>query len=93
MDQLDKLQAEMLRFYKQRRNKVNLQQDRYFAALHSDDQWYRVRINSFLDESTVTARFVDYGDVSMINSDNLDVLWPQFRNLPMQAINASMSGK
>ena len=37
-----------------------------------------------LDESTVAVRFVDYGDCSMVAIENLQVLWAQFRNLPMQ---------
>lgn len=73
--------------------KEDLAADVYFAAKHSDGQWYRVRVNSMLDECTVAVRFVDYGDFSMIALENLRILWAQFRNLPMQAINATLAGE
>ncbi len=94
---LEQLQVEMNRHYSEpsRRTAVtreNLQEDKYFVARHSDGFWYRVRVNSQLDECTVAVRFVDYGDYSMIAMENLCLLASRFRNLPMQAINASLAG-
>ena len=57
-----------------------------------DGKWYRVKVNSTLDESTVAAKMVDFGDYTMIPMERLQPLWPQFRTLPMQAINASLAG-
>ena len=95
---LEKLQTEMNAFYSKDSNrrpvtKEDLDQDKFFVAYHSDKMWYRVRVNSMLDEFTAAVRFVDYGDFSMISIDNLQILWSQFRNLPMQAINAKLAGK
>ena len=57
-----------------------------------DGKWYRVKVNSTLDESTVAAKMVDFGDYTMIPMERLQPLWPQFRTFPMQAINASLAG-
>jgi len=72
---------------------ADLQKDQYFAALHTDGLWYRVKINSQLDEGTLAVKIVDFGDFSMVPLENMQPLWPQFRNLPMQAINATLAGK
>jgi len=65
--------------------------DKYYAGHHMDGKWYRVKVNSTLDESTVAAKMVDFGDYTMIPMERLQPLWPQFRTLPMQAINASLA--
>lgn len=44
-----------------------------------------------LDESTLAVRFVDFGDLSMVSCEKVQILWPQFRNLPMQAISATLT--
>ena len=72
--------------------KKDLEQDCFFAAF-SDSMWRRVRVNAMLDEFTVAVRFVDHGDFSMMNIDCLQLLCSSFRNLPMQAVNASLAGK
>lgn len=95
---LEDLQDSIQKFYSSPRHqrevtRQQLEQDKFFAALHSDKHWYRVRVNSFLDEFTVAVNFVDYGDHAMISISNLQVLRSQFRNLPMQAIKACLAGQ
>lgn len=67
--------------------------DKFYAGQHMDGKWYRVKVNATIDEGTVAAKIVDFGDFTMIPLENLQPLWPQFRNLPMQSINASLAGK
>lgn len=45
----------------------------------------------FLIFSTLAAKLVDYGEFSMLPIHNMQPLWPQFRNLPMQAISATLN--
>ena len=66
--------------------------DKFYAGQHMDGKWYRVKVNASIDETTVAAKIVDYGDFTMIPLESLQPLWPQFRNLPFQAINASLAG-
>ena len=54
------------------------------AGRHSDDFWYRARVSKCIDENNVAVRFVDYGDLTMMNVADLQPLWPQFRQLPYQ---------
>ena len=98
---LDELQSEMQAFYNVEGNlhpespltSLNhLSKDSYFAGKHSDNLWYRVKVNSMLDEGTAAVKMVDFGDFAMIPLDKLQPLWPRYRNLPMQAINASLTG-
>ena len=68
------------------------QGDKFYAGQHMDGKWYRVKVNATIDEVTVAAKIVDFGDFTMIPLESLQPLWPQFRNLPMQAISASLAG-
>ncbi len=95
---LSQLQSEMNAFYSSAKNirsmtASDLLTDKYFAGRHSDGNWYRVRLCSMLDAETINARFVDFGDFGMVGLENLQVLKPQFRNLPMQAISAYLAGR
>ena len=97
-NKLEELQVAMAKFYAKQKNlkviqESDLQQDRYFAVKHPDGAWYRASMNSMLDSSTLAVRFVDYGNFYMAPIKDVQVLWPQFRNLPMQAIYATLSGK
>ena len=67
--------------------------DKFYAGQHMDGKWYRVKVNASIDEGTVAAKIVDFGDFTMIPLESLQPLWPQFRNLPMQAISASLAGR
>ena len=66
--------------------------DKFYAGQHMDGKWYRVKVNATIDENTVAAKIVDFGDFTMIPLENLQPLWPQFRRLPMQSVNASLAG-
>jgi len=65
--------------------------DKFYAGQHMDGEWYRVKVNATIDENTVAAKIVDFGDFTMIPLENLQPLWPQFRRLPMQSVNASLA--
>jgi Tudor domain len=39
----------------------------------------------------VAVRFIDYGDLTMMNVADLQPLWPQFRQLAYQAITARLA--
>ena len=45
-----------------------------------------------LDEYSAAVKLVDYGDYCMMQLENMQPLWPQFRHLSMQAISASLAG-
>ena len=90
----------MNKFYNDERNHYDkgpltsdhLSKNFFFAGKHDDGQWYRVKVNSMLDEYSAAVKLVDYGDYSMMQLENMQPLWPQFRHLPMQAISASLAG-
>merc|ERR1719322_134646 len=98
--QLENLSLEMNKFYNDEKNHYDkgpltsdhLSKDFFFAGKHDDGQWYRVKVNSMLDEYSAAVKLVDYGDYSMMQLENMQPLWPQFRHLPMQAISASLAG-
>jgi len=96
---LENLSLEMNKFYNDEKNLYDkgpltsdhLSKDFFFAGKHDDGQWYRVKVNSMLDEYSAAVKLVDYGDYSMMQLENMQPLWPQFRNLSMQAISASLA--
>jgi len=71
---------------------AHLSKDFFFSGRHDDGQWYRVKVNSMLDEYTAAVKLVDYGDYCMMQLEHMQPLWPQFRSLAMQAISASLAG-
>jgi len=97
--QLESFQAELNSFYSNPKNQYGrtltqidvAQGDKFYAGQHMDGEWYRVKVNATIDEVTVAAKIVDFGDFTMIPLESLQPLWPQFRNLPMQAISASLA--
>ena len=98
--QLESFQAELNSFYHNPKNMYGrsitnddvAKGDKFYAGQHMDGKWYRVKVNASIDEGTVAAKIVDFGDFTMIPLESLQPLWPQFRNLPMQAISASLAG-
>eukprot|EP00095_Tigriopus_kingsejongensis_P000637 maker-scaffold275_size226830-snap-gene-1.31 protein:Tk00637 transcript:maker-scaffold275_size226830-snap-gene-1.31-mRNA-1 annotation:"tdrd7" len=95
-NEFNQLQGDINVFYSNPKNhrpvtKTDLEQDKFFAIRHEDKSWYRVKVTSMLDEFTASVRFVDFGDASMVCVDNFQLLWSQFRNLPMQAISAKLA--
>ena len=96
MEKLQALMSEMDSFYTTETNLrevtlESLSEGEYLAGRHSDGYWYRVRITKLIDQNSAAVRLVDYGDLSMINISDIQPLWKQFRNLPLQAINAKLA--
>jgi hypothetical protein len=48
-------------------------------------------VSKCIDENNVAVRFVDYGDLTMMNIADIQPLWSQFRLLPYQAITARLA--
>ena len=96
MEKLQTLMSEMDSFYTTELNLrevavENLSEGEYLAGRHSDGYWYRVRITKLIDQVNAAVRLVDYGDLSMISISDMQPLWKQFRDLPLQAINAKLA--
>eukprot|EP00096_Caligus_rogercresseyi_P003442 TRINITY_DN1645_c0_g1_i6.p1 TRINITY_DN1645_c0_g1~~TRINITY_DN1645_c0_g1_i6.p1 ORF type:complete len:1062 (+),score=365.52 TRINITY_DN1645_c0_g1_i6:134-3319(+) len=96
-ESLEILVSEINEYYSEPSRRVHsitlddLKKDSFFAALHSDGYWYRIKVDQVLEDQNLTVKIVDYGDFIMVPLTNLQPLWPQFRNLPMQAIKAFLS--
>lgn len=71
----------------------DLESDRFFAARHSDGVWYRVCVKGYVDPGQLSVRFVDYGECALMAMAEMRPLASQFRNLPMQAVNAALAGE
>jgi len=57
-----------------------------------DNQWYRAKIHEILlSGSHFMVKLIDYGDLLMVEADNMRKLIGRFRELPAQAINARLS--
>ena len=57
----------------------DMENDIYYAGKY-DGLWYRVKLNSYsYEKSAALMKLVDYGDIVMISLDNLQPLWPIFR--------------
>ncbi|CAL1271623.1 unnamed protein product [Larinioides sclopetarius] len=98
--QMTELMRQMNQFYSIEENLIEmhptlLKVDGFYAALHSqDNSWYRVQLMSVSPSEPYMAVvfYVDFGDMNTVTLQNLQKLWNQFRNLPCQAIKASLSG-
>ena len=95
-EKLQSLMAEMDAFYSTESNLQPVRPEEmvegaYLAGRHSDGYWYRVRITKCIDATSAAVRLVDYGDLSMLNLCDMQPLWPGFRQLPLQAINARLA--
>ena len=93
---LEVLMSDLNAFYNKKENQHELASEQikegeYFAARHTDGFWYRVKITKVIDTENTAVRYVDYGDIIMVASADLQPLWGQFRNLPYQAINAKLA--
>ena len=64
--------------------------DGFYAVHHSDGIWYRIKLT--IIKGTISGKLIDFGDFTQIRLDRIQPLWPQFRNLPSQAIHASLAG-
>ncbi|GFU34920.1 tudor domain-containing protein 7 [Nephila pilipes] len=97
--EMNKLMNQMQQFYSVEENLIEmhpslLKKNGFYAALHSDNVWYRIRLVSFLNSDPCEAAvyYVDFGDFNYVPLNKIQKLWNQFRNLPCQAIKASLSG-
>lgn len=93
---LEVLMSDLNTFYNKDENlhelsMTDIKEGDYLSARHTDGFWYRVKITKVIDEDHVAVRYVDYGDLTMVSSSDLQPLWGQFRNLPFQAINAKLA--
>ncbi|GLG96355.1 Tdrd7 [Gryllus bimaculatus] len=69
----------------------NVKEGGLFAALHNDENWYRVTVSNVIGGSTVSVYFCDFGDVAFLPLDRLQPLSNQFKSLPAQAIKAKLA--
>nr|AFV31612.1 tdrd7 [Gryllus bimaculatus] len=69
----------------------NVKEGGLFAALHKDENWYRVTVSNVIGGSTVSVYFCDFGDVAFLPLDRLQPLSNQFKSLPAQAIKAKLA--
>ena len=97
MPELEELQQNMSTFYSLNGESDNvLIEDvapgRFFAAHHSDGHWYRAKVVFVEDPDNVKIKFVDFGDIKVMAVKNLRHLRSNFRNLPMQAVKATLAG-
>ena len=96
MEKLQKLMADMDTYYNFEGNLKEVRTEHmvegeYFAGRHSDSYWYRVRITKCIDAGSAAVRLVDYGDLSMLSLGDMQPLAKQFRELPLQAVNAKLA--
>ena len=96
MEKLQTLMADMDTYFNIEANLKEVRTEdmvdgQYFAGRHSDGYWYRVRITKCIDALSAAVRLVDYGDLSMLNICDMQPLCKQFRQLPLQAINAKLA--
>ena len=94
-EKLSMLMEDMDNFYNKEESLQEMTPDcmvegAYLAGRHSDGYWYRIRITKVIDHASAAVRLVDYGDLSMLNLNDMQPLWAKFRQLPLQAINAKL---
>ncbi|CAF0818486.1 unnamed protein product [Didymodactylos carnosus] len=54
-----------------------------------DERWYRARVKRYINETTIEAFYLDYGNYEDVSIDQVRPLDPVFATLPAQAICAS----
>ena len=62
------------------------------AVRHEEGEWYRGRVTEVLTVNHVMVRLLDYGDLEMVEVQDMRVMEIQFMLLPAQAVNARVSG-
>ncbi|XP_034253274.1 tudor domain-containing protein 7 [Thrips palmi] len=94
----DKMAEEMQELYEAQYSVMpspaieELTENATFAAKHPEDlMWYRVSIVTATD-STVSVRYLDWGDVGLVPIEDLRYLEPRFRTIPALAIRAKLHG-
>ena len=96
-NELKRLQLELNTYYNTRKNiyfrplsHADLVINGFYAVQHSDGIWYRIKLT--IIKGTIAGKLIDFGLWSQIPLGRIQPLWPQFRNLPSQAIHASLAG-
>jgi len=93
--QLKDLMSDLEIFYNISSNRIKILDDvtvgEYFAALHDDERWYRVKVVREIDLNLLVVRFVDYGENVITSLEKLQPLADEFRELPMQGIMAKLA--
>jgi len=64
----------------------------YCAAKYSEDKaWYRAKVLEVLGDSTLSVKFIDYGNVEVVGISDTAPLKPSLCKLPAQAIQCSLT--
>ena len=91
------LKYKMCEMYEKEENKIDLPPEMIkkglFFAAKSNNMWYRVQVMSVLsvDPFQMIGYLCDYGEHKAFPLDNIQPLYGCFRDLPMQAIRASLA--
>lgn len=64
----------------------------YVALHHPDNTWYRACVNQTIDNDSISAFFVDYGQYVVLNLKQLKPLHSKFKKMPFQVLKARLSG-
>ena len=62
------------------------------AKFSEDQSWYRARVVSFVDASTIQVQFIDYGNSDTVHSNTAVQILPDFTHLPAQAVHCCLKG-
>ena len=62
------------------------------AIRHEEGDWYRARVTEVLTVNHAMVRLLDYGDLEMVEVQDMRVLGMEFVLLPAQAVNARVAG-
>jgi len=95
--ELEELSIDMFSFYEEQAGGVMVQRDhvmkgKIVAVRHEEGEWYRARVTEVLTVNHVMVRLLDYGDLEMVDVQDMRVLGMQFVLLPAQAVNARVAG-
>ncbi|XP_051958972.1 tudor and KH domain-containing protein-like isoform X1 [Xyrauchen texanus] len=95
--QLDKLTAEMSRFYnsdtsQEHRVETIIVGDIVAAPYRHHGTWNRARVLGILDSRLVDLYYVDFGDNGELPREHLRSMRSDFLSLPFQAIECSLAG-
>lgn len=96
INSLKQLIGKMKEFYSEdsESNRVsndNLVEGGLYAALFDNDQWYRVTLTALMN-NCMSVYSCDFGEYTVVSSDKLRYLAPQFTELPYQGIKAKLTG-
>ncbi|XP_048871019.1 tudor and KH domain-containing protein isoform X2 [Brienomyrus brachyistius] len=94
--QLDKLTAEMGRFYSTGTAELKVEKvvvgDIVAAPYRNHGTWNRARVLNVLESGLVDVYYVDYGDNGELSLESLRSMRSDFLSLPFQAIECSLAG-